>query len=71
MTQLATRRIRWTANGEVNEQDAYCCTPEEWESLVTQFPRLSTWGVFRFPDRGLVTAVSPRGWDRDDNGGDV
>ena len=59
MAQLNTRRVRWTLSGEVVEQDAYCCTPEEWTALVNDYPSLSSWAVFRFAERGLVTAVSP------------
>jgi hypothetical protein len=58
MTQLKTRRVRWIINGECFEQDAYCCSPEEWAALVKEYPALAKWAVFRFGARGVITAVS-------------
>ncbi len=52
------RRHRWKVDGEIVEQDAWCGRPEEWERLVAERPWLAEWGVFRFPDLGLITAVS-------------
>lgn len=58
MTQVTGRRLRWKVDDEIVEQDAYCCTPVEWDALVAERPCLAKWGVFHFPALGLVTAVS-------------
>lgn len=52
---IKTRRVRWVVGGEVVEQDAFRCTPEEWERLRTR-PSFASWGAFRFGD--AVVAVS-------------
>lgn len=54
--QLRVRRARWIINGQVVEQDAYSCTPDEWAAIVRETPSFATWAVFRFGDQ--VTAVS-------------